>query len=125
MKMKGAIRWNLKVIMDRCQIGTVQLAAFMKVSSNVVSKWRRTEFLPQITEKRYIQIYNAINELCDLNGTPNRKIKLADLVEFCDHEVRDIDPLEYQYASGDARKKPKSKKLEEEMDDSTKQTIAA
>jgi hypothetical protein len=108
MKMKGAIRWNLKVIMDRCQIGTVQLSAFLGVGQGTVSKWRQAEFLPEINEKRYIQIYNAINELCDINGTPNRKIKLADLLEFCEDEMRDFELLEYQYASGDARKKPKS-----------------
>jgi hypothetical protein len=124
MKMKGAVRWNLKVIMDRCQIGTVQLAAFMKVGQDTVSKWRRAEFLPEINEKRFIQIYNAINELCDKNGTPNRKIKLADLVEFCADEVRDFELLDYQYASGDSRKQAKSN-AEKKTDDNIAPVIAA
>jgi hypothetical protein len=108
MNMKGAVRWNLRVIMDRCQIGTVQLSTFMKVAPRTVTKWRQAEFLPEINEKRYIQIYNAINQLCDINNTPNRKIRLRDLVEFCEDEVRDFDVADYQYPSGDARKKPKS-----------------
>ena len=104
--MKGAIRWNLKVVMDRCHIGTVQLSAFMGVGQGTVSKWRQAEFLPEINEKRYVQICNAINELCDINNTPHRKIRLTDLLDFCEDEVRDFD--DYQYASGDARKKPNS-----------------
>jgi hypothetical protein len=108
MKIKGAIRWRLKVVMDRCKIGTLQLAAFMKVSKGAVSKWRQAEFLPEIKEKRYIQIHNAINELCDINGTPHRKIRLADLLEFCEDETREFELLEYQYVSGNARKKLKS-----------------
>jgi len=123
MKIKGAIRWRLKVVMDRCQIKTVQLAAFMKVSKGAVSKWRQAEFLPEINEKRYIQIYNAINELCDINGTPHRKIRLPDLVEFCADEVRDFDVVDYQYPSGDARKKSSSS--EENKNDSDKKAIAA
>ncbi len=122
MKIKGAIRWRLKVVMDRCQIGTVQLAAFMKVSKGAVSKWRQAEFLPEINEKRYIQIYNAINELCDINGTPNRKIKLVDLVEFCEDEVRDLELVEYQYPLADARKKSNSS---DEKKSDTKKAIAA
>jgi hypothetical protein len=107
MKIKGAIRWRLKVVMDRCHIKTVQLAAFMNVSTTTVSKLRQAEFLPEINEKRYIQIYNAINELCDINGTPNRKIMPFDLIEFCPNEVRDVD-LDFQNVSGNARKKAHS-----------------
>lgn len=125
MKIKGAIRWRLKVVMDKCQIGTLQLAAFMKVSNGAVSKWRQAEYLPEINEKRYIQIYNAINELCDINGTPYRKIRPQDLIEFCLDEVRDFDPLDYyhQHASPSEGKKPKSKV--EKENDGTKNTIAA
>ena len=123
MKIKGAIRWNLKVIMDRCHIGTVQLSAFMGVGPGTVSKWRQAEFLPEINEKRFVQIFNAINELCDINNTPHRKIKLADLLEFCEDEVRDFGLLDYQYASGDARKKPNSDG--QNKNDGDKKAVAA
>jgi len=123
MEMKGAVRWNLKAIMDRCRIGTVQLSTFMKVAPRTVTKWRQAEFLPEINEKRYIQIYTAINQLCDINGTPHRKIRLPDLVEFCADEVRDFDVVDYQYPSGGARKKPSSS--EENKDDGDKKAIAA
>lgn len=125
MKMKGAIRWNLKVVMDRCHIGTVQLSAFMGVGQGTVSKWRQAEFLPEINEKRYIQIHNAINQLCEINGTPHRKIRLSDLVEFCEHEERDFELLEYQYASGDARKKPKPNLDQQNETDGDKKALAA
>jgi hypothetical protein len=120
MKIKGAVRWRLKVVMDRCHIGTVQLAAFMKVSKGAVSKWRKAEFLPEISEKRYVQICNAINDLCDINGTPNRKIRLPDLVEFCQDEVRDLELVEYP--SDDAGKKSNSN--DENKTDAAKKTVA-
>lgn len=124
MKIKGAIRWRLKVVMDRCKIGTLQLAAFMKVSKGAVSKWRQAEFLPEINEKRYIQIHNAINELCDINGTPHRKIRLADLIEFSEEEVREFELIEYQYVSGNARKKLKSSDEEDKNDGDKKALVA-
>ena len=124
MNAKGAVRWNLKAIMDRCQIGTVQLAEFLNVVPGTVSAWRKAEFLPEINEKRYIQIYNAINELCDINGTPNRKIKPGDLVEFCVDEVRDFGLLDYQYASGNVSKKKKSSQGKND-DTNSKSSIAA
>ncbi|RUT02127.1 hypothetical protein DSM106972_062020 [Dulcicalothrix desertica PCC 7102] len=128
MKVKGALRWKLKVVMDRCQIGTVQLAEFLKVSRTVVSKWRSYEYMPEINEKRYVQIVAAINELCDINGTPKRKIDLWDLIEFCPDELRDFDMLGYNYPSGDARKQPskdKKKKNLEEDDTNKEESIAA
>lgn len=127
MQARGAIRWKLKVIMDRCQIGTTQLSTFMKVAPRTVTKWRQAEYMPEINERRFIQIFNAINELCDRNGTPNRKIKLGDLVEFCMDELRDFDVSDYQYSSGDARKKPasKQKSKQKDADGSNESTIAA
>lgn len=120
MKAKGAVRWNLRVIMDRRQIGTAQLAKCMGVSNNIVSTWRKSVYMPQINEKRWVQIVTAINILCEVNGFPGRKIDLWDLIEFCPDELRDFDAFEYQCASGNARKKPASeKKKAADSNDST------
>lgn len=110
--------------MDRCQIKTSQLAAFMKVSKSAVSLWRQAEFLPEINEKRYIQIYNAINELCDINGTPHRKIMPFDLIEFCPNDVRDLD-LDFQSGSSDAHKQGVGSTKKKTDDDNISPVIAA
>jgi DNA-binding Xre family transcriptional regulator len=128
MKAKGAIRWRLKIVMSERRIKVAQLAELIKVSESTVTTWRACEYMPEINEKRWIQIVAAINKLCDVNGFPSKKIDLWDLIEFCPDEQRDFDPLEYQYASGDARKKSVSKKSSQESDDSTpekKEPIAA
>jgi hypothetical protein len=127
MKIKGAIRWNLKAIMDQCQIGTMELSTFMKVAPRTVTKWRQAKYLPEINEKRCIQICIAINELCDINGIPDCKIAIKDLIQFSEHELRDFDVPEYQYPSGDARKskKQRQKAKENDTDDGTDTTIAA
>lgn len=128
MKAKGAVRWRLKVIMDGRRIGTAQLAECMGVSANVVSTWRKSIYMPQINEKRWVQIVTAINKLCEANGCPGKKITLPDLVEFCHEELRDFDVFDYQYASGDARKKPSTQKKVHSGDEPTpdkKESIAA
>lgn len=86
----------------------------------MVSTWRKSVYMPQINEKRWVQIVTAINKLCETNGFPGRKIDLWDLIEFCPDELRDFDAFEYQYASGNARKKTTSKKKKvANSDDST------
>lgn len=107
MKVFGALRWKLKYVMDRRQIGAAQLAEFLKVTPNMVSKWRQAKYMPQITEKRYVQIVAAINHLCDVNGVPDKKIELWGLIEFCASEQRDFDVRDYEYQPGSARKKSK------------------
>lgn len=65
----------MKAVIDRCQIGMLQLAVFMKVSNGAVSKWRQTEYLPEINEKRYIEIHTAINELCNIILPPRASVE--------------------------------------------------
>lgn len=128
MEVKGALVWKLKLVMDKCQIGTVQLAEFLGVNNNVVSKWRRAKYMPQITEKRYVQIVAAINKLCEINGRPGRKILLSDLIEFSHDEERDFDILEYQYQPGNTgrgKSASKKKSVESGATDTDKEVVAA
>jgi hypothetical protein len=95
----------------------------MNVSPTTISKLRQAEFLPEINEKLYIQIYKAINELCDINGTPHRKIMPFDLIEFCPNDVRDLD-LDFQSGSRDAHKQAVGS-TDKKTDDNISPVIAA
>lgn len=124
MKAKGAVRWKLKAIMDEREIGTVQLATFLDVLPGTVSTWRKSKYFPNITEERWIQIYNAINQLCDIHRMPGCKIQLSDLVEFCVEEMRDFESSDLKYVSDRVRKKSKSSK-EKKKDIEDKDAVAA
>jgi DNA-binding Xre family transcriptional regulator len=120
---KGALRWKFKKVMDELDIGTLELAAFMKVDKSTVSEWRKADYFPKISEIRWLQICEAMNEMCRLRGK-KVKVQPLDLIEFCPDEVRDFELLDYQYASGDARKKSSSKE-KDKTDGSVKNTVAA
>jgi hypothetical protein len=127
MKAKGAVRWKLKAIMDEREIGTVQLATFLDVLPGTVSTWRKSKYFPNITEERWIQIYNAINQLCDIHRMPGCKIQLSDLVEFCVEEMRDFESSDLKYVSDRVRKKSKLSKSskEKKKDIEDKDVVAA
>lgn len=80
------------------------------MAPRTVTKWRQAKYMPEINERRVIQIFNAINNLCEQKDIPYRKIKLGDLLEFFNEELREFDVNDYGYVSGDARKKPLKQK---------------
>lgn len=125
MKVKGALRWKLKLVMDKCQIGTVQLADYLHVNKNVVSRWRSYEYVPEINEKRYVQIVAAINHLCDVNGRPGKKIDLWDLIEFCPDELRDFDVVEEHSDSNGRKKQNRGKNNNSCVPESKEESLAA
>jgi DNA-binding XRE family transcriptional regulator len=104
---KGALRWKFKKVMDELDIGTLELASFMGVDKRTICEWRKAIYFPKITEIRWLQICEVLNEISRIRG---REVKIMplDLIEFCPNEIRDFDVFDYQYASGDARKKPDS-----------------
>ncbi|BAZ13114.1 hypothetical protein NIES4071_49530 [Calothrix sp. NIES-4071] len=120
---KGALRWKFKKIMDELDIGTLELAAFMRVNKATVSEWRKADYFPKISEIRWLQICEAMNEMCRLRGK-SVKVQPLDLIEFCPDEVRDIRFLDYQHASGYVGKKSASKE-KDQTDGSVKDTVAA
>ncbi len=95
----------------------------MKVDKGTISIWRKATYFPQLTEVRWLQICKALTEMSRRHGR-NVEIGLFDLVEFCPHELRDFDVFDYQYASGDARKKSKSSE-EEKTSNKSKNTVTA
>lgn len=122
---QGAVRWKLKKLMDERKIGATELASVLGVNQSNVTRWRQAKYLPQINEIRWLQIVSAINEICSRREHSYKLVELNDLVEFCPDEQRDFDIFDYQYASGDARKKAKNNKEKEETNSSAKNTIAA
>ncbi|RUS97461.1 hypothetical protein DSM106972_084090 [Dulcicalothrix desertica PCC 7102] len=123
-KAVGAVRWNLKRLMDERDIGSTEFARVLKIDVSNVTRWRQAEYLPQINEKRWIQIVSAINYICESRGNYRMLIQLDDLVEFRYTEQRDFD---VDYSSGDIRKKPasKQKSKQKDADGGEKSTIAA
>ncbi len=113
-KAVGAVRWNLKRLMDERDIGSTEFARVLKIDVSNVTRWRQAEYLPQINEKRWIQIVSAINYICESRGNYRMLIQLDDLVEFRHTEQRDFD-LDYQCVSSNAREKrtPGKKKATE------------
>ncbi|BAZ12392.1 hypothetical protein NIES4071_42230 [Calothrix sp. NIES-4071] len=125
-KAVGAVRWNLKRLMDERDIGSTEFARVLKIDVSNVTRWRQAEYLPQINEKRWIQIVSAINYICESRGNYRMLIQLDDLVEFRNTEQRDFD-VDYHCVSSDARKKPASeqKSKQKDADGGEESTIAA
>ncbi|BDA72244.1 hypothetical protein RIVM261_007310 [Rivularia sp. IAM M-261] len=125
-KAVGAVRWNLKRLMDERDIGSTEFARVLKIDVSNVTRWRQAEYLPQINEKRWIQIVSAINYICESRGNYRMLIQLDELVEFRHTEQRDFD-LDYQGVSSNARKKPvsKQKSKQKDVDGGKESTIAA
>lgn len=121
---KGALRWKFKKIMDELDIGTLELAAFMKVNKATVSEWRKADYFPKISEIRWLQICEAMNEMCRLRGKDFKKVQPLDLIEFCPDEVRDFEFLDYQHPLGEAHRKSASKE-KDKTDGNVKNTVAA
>ncbi|MBW4670491.1 MAG: hypothetical protein KME60_24510 [Cyanomargarita calcarea GSE-NOS-MK-12-04C] len=122
-KSLGAVRWNLKRLMDERDIGTTEFARVLKIDNSAVTRWRQAKYLPQINEIRWLQIVSAINEICKLRGYRDMFIELKDLVEFRQDEQRDFDIFDYQYPPRSEYKK--SKLNGEKKKDGDKKVVAA
>jgi DNA-binding Xre family transcriptional regulator len=106
-KSLGAVRWNLKRLMDERDIGPTEFARVLKIDISAVTRWRQAKYLPQINEIRWLQIVSAINEICKLRGYRDMLIELKDLVEFRQDEQRDFNIFDYQYPPRSEYKKSK------------------
>lgn len=110
-KAVGAVRWNLKRVMDERDIGPTELARVLKIDVSNVTRWRQAEYLPQIHERRWIQIVNAINYICECRGNYRMLMDLGELVEFCSFEQRDFGIFDNQSASAQERKRTRTKNV--------------
>lgn len=107
-KISGAVRWNLKRLMDERDIKPTEFARLLKIDNSAVTRWRQATYLPQINEKRWLQIVSAINEICKQRGYREMLIEIKDLVEFRKDEPRDFGISDYQYPPRSEYKKSKS-----------------
>jgi hypothetical protein len=120
---KGALRWNFKRVMDDLEIGTIEMAEFMGVNKDTVTNWRKATYFPQISEIRWLEICETLNEICYIRGE-EVQINPLDLIEFCPNEERDIESTDCQDALNDVRDRSKTGGKKKVINNS-KNTVAA
>ena len=125
-KISGAVRWNLKRLMDERDIKPTEFARLLKIDISAVTRWRQAKYLPQINERRWLQIVSAINEICKQRGYREMLIEIKDLVEFRKDEPRDFGISDYQYPPRSEYKKSKlngEKKNDGDLKENPKATL--